>query len=256
MPLSLLSAAPLLASLVLSYRAGPGTVYVAADSRLTSPERTAETPAETPSDSACKIRVLKDGVVFAGSGNAIFSTPVGEANIYAIAAKTAATLPPGPLQASDVRRIALQWQSTVHARLLARESPATQSAAETPTGSTGSFYAALEDGAVYSITLRVAADPHGVLRDIEEPETPSGYLTATGTNEAKHDALAIGNRQSAGDISGGTLPWPLRLRAIEAQTIQIETHRYGQNSEIGGPIDVVEITSKGPLWLARKAGCR
>jgi hypothetical protein len=94
------------------------------------------------------------------------------------------------------------------------------------------------------------------LREIEEPQTPSGYLTATGTDEAKQNALAIGNGQSAGNISGGTLPWPLRLRAIEARTIQIETHRYGQNSEIGGPIDVIEITSKGPLWLARKAACR
>ncbi len=253
MPLSVFTAVPLVASLVLSYRASPGNVYVAADSRLTSPDRSAE----APDDTACKIRVLNDGVVFAGSGNAIFSTPSGQANIYVIAAKAAATLPPGPLQASDVRRLALQWQATVHGRLIARQAREAQSAVdETPTGSTGSFYAALEGGAVYSITLRVAADRHGVLREIEEPQTPSDYLTATGTNEAKENALAIGNGQSAGNVSGGTLPWPLRLRAIEAQTIQIETHRHGQNSEIGGPIDIIEITSKGPLWLAHKAGCR
>jgi hypothetical protein len=46
------------------------------------------------------------------------------------------------------------------------------------------------------------------------------------------------------------------LQAIEAETIRVEAERYGRRSDIGGPIDVIEISSQGPVWLARKAICR
>lgn len=253
MPLNLLAAVPLLASLALSYRASPGTVYVAADSRLTETESEAGLQVP-PSDTACKIRVLKDGVVFVGTGNAYFSAGQIRTNIYALAARAAATLPVRPLEPADVRRIALAWQSTVHQRLAARMQSEPQPALASElssTGTTGAFYAATAEGDVYGITLRVALDRNGFLEDIEEPQALGGYLVATGTNAAKQQSLAIAATQR-----NASLPWPRRLQAIEQQTIQTEARLYGRRSDIGGPVDVIEITPKGPVWLARKANCQ
>jgi hypothetical protein len=247
--LSALTAIPLLASLVLSYRASSDTVYVAADSRLTP---TAATSAQPPTDTTCKIRVLNDGVVFVGTGNALFSADRVRTNIYAVAARVAASLPRRPPERDDIRRIAFAWRATVHARLLAMieaHGPLTDAAAISTTGTTGSFYAATSDGEVYGITVRVGADADGRLQDIEEPEAQTGYLIATGTNEAKQQALAAAPQYAQ-------LPWPGRLEAIEAETIRVEAERYGRRSDIGGPIDLIEINSKGPVWLARKAACR
>jgi hypothetical protein len=174
MALSALAAIPLLASLVLSYRANPGTVYVAADSRLTP---SAANSSRAPTDTTCKIRVLNDGVVFVGTGNAMFSAGRVRTNIYSLAAREAALLPRGPLEPEDIRRIAFAWQATVHARLLAMiaaNGRLTEASEISTTGTTGSFYAAT----------------------------------------------------------------------------------YGRRSDIGGPIDVIEISSQGPVWLARKAICR
>jgi hypothetical protein len=249
MALSALTAIPLLASLVLSYRASPDTVYVAADSRLTP---TAADSARPATDTICKIRVLNEGVVFVGTGNALFSADRVRTDIYSVAAKAAALLPGGRLEPSDIRRIAFAWQATVHARLqamVAANGPLTDAAAIATTGTTGSFYAATLNGEVYGVTVRVGADAGGRLEDIEEPEARVGYLIATGTNEAKELALAAAPRYAR-------LPWPGRLEAIEAETIRIEAERYGRRSDIGGAIDVIEITSKGPVWLARKATCQ
>jgi hypothetical protein len=243
-----LFAIPLLASLVLSYRADPGTVYVAADSRLTSTSISSPRP---PSDTTCKIRVLHDGVVFVGTGNALFSADRLRTNIYSVAARAAASLPIGPLKPEDIRRIAFAWQATVHARLQAmveaEGGPA--NAAIATTGTTGSFFAATGSDEVYGITLRVGGDTDGRLQNIEEPEAQVGYLVATGTNEAKEQALAVAPQYAR-------LPWPGRLEAIEAETIRLQAERYGMRSDIGGPIDLIEITPKGPIWLARKAACR
>jgi hypothetical protein len=260
MSFSAIAAVPLLASLVLAYRASPNTVYVAADSRLTSPlsvqSSSGDTvPTFTPNDTACKIRVLRDGVVFVGTGNALFSAYRLRTNIYTVAAKAAATLPRRPLEPADIRRVAFIWQTTIHARLLAklRSSPAAApgtSLTESTTGTTGAFYSLTADGSVYGITLRVALNASGVLENIQEPETLSGYLVATGTNEAKQQALAIASAPGT-----AALPWPRRLQSIEAQTMRKQFARYGSRSDIGGPIDIIEISSKGPVWLARKAGC-
>jgi hypothetical protein len=246
MPLSAIAAVPLLASLVLSYRASPGTVYIAADSRLTSPKTSAGT---IPNDTACKIRVLTNGVVFVGTGNAIFTTNRFTTNVYAIAAHEAAQIPRRPLTPEDVRRTALAWQATVHARLSAKlAAEHSKSATESTTGSTGSFYAATADGAVYGITLRVALDANGMLRNIEEPAPLANYLIATGANEAKQQALTIASRNA-------TLPWPQRLQATEIQTIRRQAQLYGRKSDIGGPIDMIEITPKGPIWISKKPSC-
>jgi len=243
MALNALAALPLLASLVLSYRAGPGTVYVAADSRLTSATL-------APTDTACKIRVLKDGVVFVGTGSALFSADRVRTNIYTVAARAAASLPPGPLSASDIRRVAFAWQAAVHARLgamlAARE---TDAEALSSTGTTGSFYGATQNGDVYGVTVRVGIDSSRELSDIEEPEAETGYLIASGTNEGKAQALAVAAKYAR-------LPWPGRLQAIESETIRIEAERHGRGSDIGGPIDSIAITPAGPVWLARKAACR
>ncbi len=260
MSLNAIAALPLLASLALSYRASPGTVYVAADSRLTS---AAPAPVrQVPDDRACKIRVLNDGVVFVGTGNAFFSAQDVRTNIYALAANAARTLPPGPIDPAAIRRVAFAWQAAVHARLLAKlqaEAPADRlqpashaaiGAIET-TGATGSFYAATSTGTVYGITLRVALDDTGALQNIQEPEAQPGYLVATGTNEAKRQALSIASAPAA-----NALAWPRRLLAIESQTIRAEARSYGRRSDIGGPIDLIEITPGGPVWLARKPGCR
>ena len=246
MALNFLASLPLLASLVLSYRAGAGTVYVAADSRLTS------TPARLPDDTACKIRVLNDGVVFVGTGNALFSAERLKTNIYAVAGLVAASLPQRPLEVADIRRVAFAWQQTIHSRLsamlAARGRPLT--AAEiSATGTTGSFYGVVQNGDVYGVTVRIGIVSKRELSDIEEPEAQTGYLIATGTIEAKERALAIAPQYVR-------LPWPGRLQAIEDETIRVEAARYGRRSEIGGPVDLIEITSKGPVWLARKAGCK
>ena len=242
MSLNVLAALPLLASLVLSYRAGPGTVYVAADSRLTS-----TTVATT--DTACKIRVLNDGIVFVGTGSALFSADGLRTNIYAVAGRAAALLPRRPMQAEDIRRVAFAWQATVHARLRAMlDARQTDAEAISSTGTTGSFHGVTENGDIYSVTVRIGIDSKGELSDIEEPEAQTGYLIATGTNEAKERALAIAPRYAR-------LPWPGRLQAIEEETIRVEAERYGRDSDIGGPIDLIKITSTGPVWLARKAGC-
>ena len=249
MSLSTIAAVPLLASLVLSYRASPGTVYIAADSRLTSPE-TAILAA--PSDTACKIRVLANGVVFVGTGNAIFTANRVPTNVYTIAAREAAQIPHRPLIPEDIRSIALAWQATVHARLSAKLDAETGKAAtESTTGTTGSFYAAIADGTVYGITLRVALDRNGFLQNIEEPEPLTNYLVATGVTEAKQQALAI-----AAAPANATLPWPNRLVATEAETIHRQAQLHGRQSDIGGPIDMIEITPKGPIWLVRKPACR
>jgi hypothetical protein len=248
MALSAVSAIPLLASLVLSYRADSGTVYVAADSRLTSTAANSTRPA---TDTTCKIRVLNDGVVFVGTGNALFSADRVRTNIYAVAAREAVSLPKGPLNPDDIRRLAFAWQARVHDRLqamIAADGPRTDGAVST-TGTTGSFYAATSDGDVYGVTVRVGADGDGRLQDIEEPEGRVGYLIATGTNEAKEQALAAAPRYAR-------LPWPGRLEAIEAETIRVEAERHGRRSDVGGPVDIIEISSKGPVWLARKAACR
>ncbi len=247
MPFSVLAAAPLLASLVLSYRSSPDKVYIAADSRLTS----TEARSTLPDDSACKIRVLTDGVVFVGTGNTLFSVNGRTTDIYNLAASAAATLPRRPLQSADLRRIALAWQTRVRSRLQARLKASAQGlAAESVTGTTGSFYATTADGSIAAITLRIAPGHSRRLASIEEPQAPAAYLVATGTEAAKQDALAI-----ADSPQNATLPWPNRLEAIEAQTIREEAQRYGSHAEIGGPIDLIEITSKGPTWLARKPSC-
>jgi len=238
-----LIAASLLASLVLSYRAGPGTVYVAADSRLTSATL-------APTDTACKIRVLSHGLVFVGTGSALFSTDRVHTDIYLVAARAAAALPVGPLEAADIRRVAFAWQAAVHARLGAMLA-ARQTDPETisSTGTTGSFYGATQNDNIYSVTMRINVDFKHKLSDIEEPVAQAGYLIATGTNEAKELALAAAPKYAR-------LPWPGRLEAIEEETIRIEAERYGRDSDIGGPIDLIAITPKGPVWLARKAACR
>lgn len=257
MALTALTAIPLLASLVLSYRADSGTVYVAADSRLTptTPVESARTSGAT----TCKIRVLNDGVVFVGTGNALFSTRSVRTDIYAVAADAASTLDDRPLEPADIRRVALAWQTVIHTRLQTmlhteaangRHTLIDEQALST-TGTTGSFFAATASGEVYGLTLRVAVGPEGALQNIEEPEPQPGYLVATGTNEAKHNALAI-----AAQMQNANIPWPRRLQAIETRSIHIAAQRYGRRSEIGGPIDMIEITPKGPLWLARKSSCR
>ncbi|AXC10585.1 hypothetical protein ACPOL_1237 [Acidisarcina polymorpha] len=245
---------PLLASLVLSYRASPTTVYVAADSRLTSPASQGVTP--PPVDTACKIRVLKGGVVFVGTGNALFSADGVETNIYALAAHAAAALPSRPLEDADIRDIALVWQNLIHGRLQEKLQAGPQNTANTSkvaatAGTTGSFYAATASGDVFAITLRVALDDQGLLRDTEEPQPQPGFLVATGTNIAKQDALEL-----ATSSQNVMLPWPRRLQAIELQTIREEAQRYGRGSDIGGRVDMIQITSKGPAWILRKANCR
>ena len=252
MSLSALAAVPLLASLVLSYRAGPGTVYVAADSRLTTVENgTSPIQPEIPDDTACKLRVLDDGILFAGTGNAVFTANGLATDIYRVAANAAATLPRRPLQPADIRRVALAWQATVHARLQARMRRSSRGyTADPATGTTGSFYAATADGSVYAITLRIAPGSDGRLENIEEPQAPSGYLVAAGAAEAKRTALAIAASQPS-----PTDPWPNRLQSIENQSIRAEIRRHGNQSDIGGAVDLVEITPKGPTWLARKPGC-
>jgi len=249
MPFSAIAAIPLFASLALSYRASPGTVYIAADSRLTSPETAIR---GVPNDTACKIRVLNDEIVFVGTGNAIFTANRFTTNVYTIAAREAAQIPRRPLLPEDIRRVALAWQATVHERLAAKLVAETGKAAtESTTGATGSFYAATASGSVYGITLRVALDPEGFLRNIEEPEPLLNYLIATGGAEAKQEALAI-----ATSPNNANIPWPGRLVATEAETIRVQARIHGRQSEIGGPIDMIEITPKGPIWLARKSTCR
>lgn len=247
MALTAVAAIPLLASLVLSYRANPGTVYVAADSRLTSSAIASPQP---PSDTTCKIRVLHGGVVFVGTGDALFSADRLRTNIYSVAARAAVTLPKGPLRPEDIRRLAIAWQVIVHKRLQAMVEAhgGLADATISTTGTTGSFYAGIGSGEVYGITVRVGADSHGRLQNIEEPEPEAGYLTATGTNEAKEQALAVAPKYAR-------LPWPGRLEAIEAEAIRLEEERYGPRSAIGGPIDLIEINPRGPIWLARKASC-
>jgi hypothetical protein len=255
MPLNSIAAVPLLASLVLSYRADSGTVYVAADSRITTAHFLSsslpETGSNRPNDSGCKIRVLNGGVVFVGTGTTLFSANGHKTNIYTIAADAASHLPPVPLQAADIRRMALEWQTAVRVRLQSRLSASSQgSAPESVAGTTGSFYAATEDSGVYAVTARIAPRGHQI-ESIEEPQPPSGYMVATGTEVAKHDALEI-----AANPASALLPWPRRLQSIEARTIREEALRYGARSTIGGPIDLIEITPQGPLWLARKPTCR
>jgi hypothetical protein len=243
MALNALAALPLVASLVLSYRAGPGTVYVAADSRLTSSTL-------APTDTACKIRVLNGGLVFVGTGSALFSADRVHTNIYTVAARAAALLPPVPLEVADIRRVAFAWQAVVHARLRAMlAAQETDAEAISSAGTTGSFYGTTQNGDVYSVTLRISAVSKHKLSDIEEPLAQAGYLVAVGTNEAKERALAAAPKYAL-------LPWPGRLQAIESETIRIEAERYGRGSDIGGPIDLIAITAKGPVWLARKAACR
>ena len=149
MPLNSIAAVPLLASLVLSYRADSGTVYVAADSRITTAHSFSsslpETVSNRPDDSGCKIRVLDGGVVFVGTGTTLFSANGRQTNIYTIAADTASHLPPVPLQAADIRRMALKWQTAVRARVQSRLSASPQGSAPAVAGITGSFYAATED---------------------------------------------------------------------------------------------------------------
>jgi hypothetical protein len=157
-------------------------------------------------------------------------------------------LPKGTVTAEDVRRVAFAWQATIHTRLSAMIEADHRPLADA-TGPTGSFYAATGDGLVYAITLRIAATPEGTLQDIEEPGGQTGYLVATGTNEAKARALAVAPRYA-------TLAWPARLEAIESETIRAEMARYGSKSDIGGPVDLIEITPDGPVWLRRKAVCR
>jgi len=240
---------------VLSYRASPGTVYVAADSRLTSSAVSPASSTRPPSESTCKIRILNDGVVFVGTGNALFSADRVRTNIYAVAARAAATLPRGPLQAGEIQKLALTWQATIHRRLQAlldsqgEARPLTE-AAISATGTTGSFYAAVAGGEVFGITVRVGLDGRGVVEDIREPQQLSGYLVATGTNEAKQQALAI-----AAAPQDSQLAWPGKLSAIESQTIRVEAARYGRHSDIGGAIDVIEIAPSGPVWLAHKPSC-
>ena len=247
MSLSAISAIPLLASLVLSYRASPGTVYIAADSRLTT-----DSSAEPMRDTACKIRVLNDGIVFVGTGNAIFTSDRITTNIYAVASREATEIPHRPLQAADIRSIAMKWQAAVNQRLSAKlASQASRSAAEPGVGTTGSFYAATANGTVYGITLRIGLDPNGKLQNVEEPQSPTGYLVATGATEAKQQALNI-----ATSPQNQAITWPRKLEAIEAQTILEQSRIHGQNSDIGGPIDLIEITPNGPKWLARKTACR
>jgi hypothetical protein len=259
MPLSAIAAVPLLASLVLSYRASPDRVYIVADSRLTSTSAAQTSLTQLPhqpllthsNDSACKIRILNGGVVFVGTGNTLFTASGHTTNIYTVAANAALTLAHRPLQATDLRHIALVWQATIHARLQAKLNAATPVLqAEPVTGTTGSFYAVTAGGNVSAITLRIAPGPGGRLQNIEEPQSPPGYLVATGTDAAKQDALELADSQQ-----NATLPWPYRLQAIEAQTIREEEQRYGNLSEIGGPVDLIEISSKGPAWLTRKSSC-
>jgi hypothetical protein len=252
MSLSAFAAVPLLASLVLSYRADTGTVYVAADSRLTAAGEAGT--ALPPDDSACKIRVLNRGVVFVGSGNAIFTVNRRRTNIYSLAAYMANGLPHRPLTPSDIRQLALRWQAAIHSRLLAkvRAAPRTiDETAESSTGTTGSFYSASADGSVYGITLRVAPGTDGALRNIEEPAPLPGYLVATGTAEGKQEALAFAASQTS-----ASFPWPGRLRTIEEEVIRRQSERYGRQADIGGSIDILEITKNGPAWIAHKPSCR
>lgn len=247
MSLNAIAVFPLVASLVLAYRPDPGRVYVAADSRMTSNDPASAAPA-----SACKIRVLNGSIVFVGTGNVLFSAGAARTDIYSLAEREAGSPGIGPATAEQVREIALRWQREVHARLLEKmKVPATgQSSASSVTGTTGSFYAAVAGGTVYALTLRVAPNALGMLQDIEEPPSPAGYLVATGTNEAKAIALT-----SASGPAVRALPWPRRLQAIEMQTIRSLARRYG-HSDVGGPIDLIEINASGPSWLVRKSACR
>jgi hypothetical protein len=202
-------------------------------------------------DAACKIRVLNDGVVFVGTGNTLFSADGQATNIYTIATNAAASHPRGPLRAADIHQIALAWQTAVRARLQQRLNASQKKAVtESVIGTTGSFYAATEDKSVYALTLRIAS--HGnQIESIEEPQPPPGYLVAAGTTAAKADALAV-----AANPALRSIPWSSRLERIAAQTIREEALRYGTRSTIGGRIDLIEITSQGPTWLARKPTCR
>jgi hypothetical protein len=156
------------------------------------------------------------------------------------------------LEPEDIRRIALAWQAAVHRRLSAKlAAEGSTSATEGGIGTTGSFYAATANGTVYGITLRVALDANGFLQNIEEPQSPTGYLVATGATEAKQQALDVAKAPR-----NTTIAWPGRLQAIEAQTILEQARLHGHKSDIGGPIDLIEITPKGPIWLAKKPTCR